>query len=796
MKVTVIIVNHNTRELLNQALASLPKGIATIVVDNASADGSAELVRQTFPEVHLLENRENVGYAKAINQAVRHADGDAYLLLNSDAVLQEGAIEALTGALQGHPKAAAVGAKLLNIDGKLQPSTYPPLSLWIHVLSALKAYRWLPRDYVSRLFCGSYWDHETARAVGRISGTCLLVRRTAWEQIGPLSEEFFIYGEIHDWCERARSNGHEIWFEPKAVAIHRIAHTASQLWSENERILRVWDANYRLLAKHKGRWQTWGFALSNLVSNMLAWIKIALMGGQPAFRRKLSIEIWAHVAVLSPAVMGKPGEGGPMPQLMSFGAQRLMTIIAIKLLTLAYLVAIARVLGRGGLGIAMLVVSLVDLTSLLAAQSLPLAVTKHLADPRERQHHGAILGCSGAVLLASSLLFSSLFFIFPHRLAILYGSPEIAGLLWIGGFLVLTNLWKAFLKAWLQGYQEITQLSKLELVEAVVLMLCILLWIPLGTVLALFWALVAASTLSLFMWIIAAQRLLLQKGVTLALGDKQVWKKVLGFSIPATLCALVSWPQLLAVNTILTLRASFGAVGLFASSFQLPRNIIVFSEAFSTAYIPMVSQMEANQGARLGTMVARVRRGLAATTFPFSFLLALFSVPLIRLLYGPDFAPAWSAFIILCAAWYLRVQINAVSHYLAGTGQLGRTLIYNLWSLVVLLMLCYVLSAQYAAVGAAVAFLIAFAAYLALALWDLRKELQVKFGAALELTGVPVAFLLSCLWLSPRLGTIPGFVAALGVTTMAVLWIVRTLVNKEDEAPDRWVAERQFGGSV
>jgi GT2 family glycosyltransferase len=224
---TIVIVSWNTRRLLEACLGSLystanrqPTAgslrFETIVVDNASADGSPAMVRECFPAVRLIECDRNLGFAAGNNRALREASGRYAALLNSDTEARPGALECLVAFMDAHDKAGACGPRLLNPDGSLQPSCSPMLT------PGREFWRLLFLDAVWPR--GTYpmhrWDTSQPRRVETIKGACLLLRRAALSQIGLLDESYFMYTEEVDLCYRLARAGWELWWTPDAEVIH------------------------------------------------------------------------------------------------------------------------------------------------------------------------------------------------------------------------------------------------------------------------------------------------------------------------------------------------------------------------------------------------------------------------------------------------------------------------------------------------------------------------------------------------------------------------------------------------
>lgn len=224
-EVSVLIVSWNTRELLAACLESLQQSNPAcvreiIVVDNASADGSPEMVEQCFPEVRLIRAGSNLGFAKGNNLAMQHAVGSLFALVNSDALVHLGCIETLVEYLDQHPEVGLVGPRVIGGDGLLQRTCRHLPGLWNTLCRALA----LDRAFGGRgIFSGyevSPARHEVLHEVEVLSGCFCLAHRSAVEQVGGFDEQFFFYGEDIDWCRRFRDAGWKIVFIPQATATH------------------------------------------------------------------------------------------------------------------------------------------------------------------------------------------------------------------------------------------------------------------------------------------------------------------------------------------------------------------------------------------------------------------------------------------------------------------------------------------------------------------------------------------------------------------------------------------------
>ena len=217
MDLSVIIVNWNTKDLLAQCLQSVYETAAshsdcnlsfeTVVVDNASTDGSPEMVRAHFPQVRLIENQQNEGFARANNRAIRATHGRYFLLLNSDTVVLPGSLGAMVHFADQHPEAGIVGCKLLNADGSLQPSWAQFPTFWSELMG---------RNFRRRRPLVDGRGYE----VDWVGGACLLVRQKAVQTVGLLDEDYFMYSEETDWCYRFSRAGWAVLFNPTAQIVH------------------------------------------------------------------------------------------------------------------------------------------------------------------------------------------------------------------------------------------------------------------------------------------------------------------------------------------------------------------------------------------------------------------------------------------------------------------------------------------------------------------------------------------------------------------------------------------------
>ncbi len=222
MKLGIIVVSWNVKSLLTNCLASVyahpPQELFEVVtVDNASTDGSPEMVQARFPQAKLIECDENLGFARGNNVGIDQCRAEYVLLLNPDTVVKPGAIQTLVDFLDAHPQAGAAGSRLLNPDGSLQhPSCSPRPTV------ARELWRLLHLDRVRPLavYRMDRWSLTEPRAVDVIQGASLMIRRSVLDRIGLLDERYFMYSEEVDLCLRIQRPGWQLFWVPQSQVVH------------------------------------------------------------------------------------------------------------------------------------------------------------------------------------------------------------------------------------------------------------------------------------------------------------------------------------------------------------------------------------------------------------------------------------------------------------------------------------------------------------------------------------------------------------------------------------------------
>jgi len=226
LDISVIIVNYNVKYFLEQALFSLKKAagdfsVEYIVVDNASSDGSADYIRENFPEVRLIANSENLGFGRANNQGLKLASGKYLLLVNPDTVVGEDTLRVLIDNLDRHKEIGAIGPKILDRAGKFDPGCrrgFPTPFAAFSKLSGLAAL--FPKSKVFNQYNMTYLEANTACEVDSLAGSFMLVRREVYEKTRGFDEDYFMYGEDLDWCYRIKQAGWQVYYQPRAEIIH------------------------------------------------------------------------------------------------------------------------------------------------------------------------------------------------------------------------------------------------------------------------------------------------------------------------------------------------------------------------------------------------------------------------------------------------------------------------------------------------------------------------------------------------------------------------------------------------
>ena len=257
MDLSVVILSYNTKDLLEQALrtvaeAAVAMSVEIFVVDNASRDGSADMVAIKFPHVRVIKNSANLGFAAGNNMALRLVSGRYVLLLNSDTIVRKDTLRCLMSFLEENSEAGAAGCKILNPDGSLQLSCrrgFPTPTAALSKLFGLS--RIFPNSPRLARYNLTYLDPDEINEVDALSGSCMMVRKEAIDQAGLLDEDYFFFGEDLDWCFCIRQAGWKIFYVPNTEIIHFKGESSRE--EEMKVLYRFYESMSIFAKKHMQR---------------------------------------------------------------------------------------------------------------------------------------------------------------------------------------------------------------------------------------------------------------------------------------------------------------------------------------------------------------------------------------------------------------------------------------------------------------------------------------------------------------------------------------------------------------
>lgn len=260
--VSICIVNWNAKDYLDRCLLSIedstpPLACQVIVVDNASTDGSVEMTQQKYPGIHLIENKMNLGFATANNQAIALATGETILLLNPDTELLPQALQTLFDYLSQNPKSAVVAPKLLNSDGSLQRSVrrFPNFKTVLYRYTFFKKLGIFSKEEAKNKMADFSFEEE--KSVEQPAGAALLIRRDILEKVGRLDPTFFLFYEEVDLCRRIKRRGHDIVYLPASRVVHHEGKSRQK--NRQQLFLPTIKSLFYYLKKHHGVKSTQAF---------------------------------------------------------------------------------------------------------------------------------------------------------------------------------------------------------------------------------------------------------------------------------------------------------------------------------------------------------------------------------------------------------------------------------------------------------------------------------------------------------------------------------------------------------
>ena len=253
-QLSIIIVNYNVREFLHHALVSLQKAMKgirgeIIVVDNASDDGSVEMVRRRFPRVHLIASKSNLGFARANNLGLRQSRGKFLLLINPDTLVQEDTLQVMLSFFEQNPDVGLAGCKVMNPDGTFQLAcrrSFP--APWAAFTKMTGLSTLFPGSRLFGRYNLTYLSPDETYELDAVSGSFMMVRREAYEQVGGLDEDFFMYGEDLDWCYRIQRAGWKNYYVHSTQIIHYKGESTKR--SSLNEIRTFYQAMHLFVQKH------------------------------------------------------------------------------------------------------------------------------------------------------------------------------------------------------------------------------------------------------------------------------------------------------------------------------------------------------------------------------------------------------------------------------------------------------------------------------------------------------------------------------------------------------------------
>jgi N-acetylglucosaminyl-diphospho-decaprenol L-rhamnosyltransferase len=298
IELSVVIVSYNTSDLLNNCLSSIEAWLEAnahtgeiIVVDNASTDGTSRMIRRRFPEVTLIENRTNAGFAAANNQGMRAARGRYIVLLNPDTTVLGDAFGQLASYMDENPDLGIVGPRLMYPDGTVQSSRRRfPTRVTGYLESTLVQDYWPDNRVVQRYYMEDLPDDRTQQ-VDWLVGACLMVRREAVESAGLLDERYFMYSEEVEWCHRMKNHGWSIVYYPQATVVHHEGASSSQ--NVSQRQIHFDSSKVLLYRQLHGKVSAWSLHIF-LLTTYLVRIGIEMTKGIIGHKRSLR---WQRVGM-------------------------------------------------------------------------------------------------------------------------------------------------------------------------------------------------------------------------------------------------------------------------------------------------------------------------------------------------------------------------------------------------------------------------------------------------------------------------------------------------------------------
>ena len=254
MDLTIIIVNYNVKEFLQNLIHSIEKASSNltkeiIVIDNASDDGSVEIIKEKFPSIKIIENKLNVGFGKANNQGLAIAKGDYILFINPDSVVSEDTFDKMILFFKEHPNCGLAGCKILNSDGTLQlPCRRSFPGPWTSFTKVTGLSNLFPKSKIFARYNLTYLDENQTYEVDAVSGSFMMIRKEVYDKIGGFDEQFFMYGEDLDLCYRVQQSGYKVYYVHNTQVIHYKGESTKRSNLDETRLF--YDAMHKFVKKH------------------------------------------------------------------------------------------------------------------------------------------------------------------------------------------------------------------------------------------------------------------------------------------------------------------------------------------------------------------------------------------------------------------------------------------------------------------------------------------------------------------------------------------------------------------
>ena len=306
LDLSIIIINWNTRDLLHQCIASIPAGMSdqvsyeVFVVDNGSKDGSQQMIKDEYPQVILIQNPCNRGFAAANNQAMQRAQGRYCLLLNSDTIMIESCIDKVINYLDANPNVGMAGPRLLNEDGSIQNSVGSIPNVLTETTQRSLMRLLFPKRYYGRRF-----QPTEPVFVESLVGASLYVRTKLIKELGMLDEDYFFFLEETDWCLRALKADWKIVFLPDAKIYHLQGKSATPVQAEAR--IEYWRSRYLFFKKHYPRWHGWILKVGLLAKLLVNLVSNSLIG---CFNAKAKHKAWVCAQIFKWHLQACPQKAG------------------------------------------------------------------------------------------------------------------------------------------------------------------------------------------------------------------------------------------------------------------------------------------------------------------------------------------------------------------------------------------------------------------------------------------------------------------------------------------------------